>query len=89
MKKSLMAAICIIMLLFLVGCNNNNDTSLKCMNCGESIADDAKFCPQCGETILDTSDGNNNGSNVRIVGTQPLVRHLKLVLYAEKRKVMH
>ena len=61
MKKSLMAAICIIMLLFLVGCNNNNDTSLKCMNCGESIADDAKFCPQCGETILDTSDGNNNG----------------------------
>ena len=60
MKKSLIVAICVIMLLFLVGCNNNDDTSLKCMNCGESIAEDAKFCPQCGETILDDSDNNNN-----------------------------
>ena len=61
MKKSLMATICIIMLLLLVGCNNNDDVSLKCMNCVESIDDEAKFCPQCSETILDTSDVNNNG----------------------------
>lgn len=49
------------MLLLLVGCNNNDDVSLKCMNCVESIDDEAKFCPQCSETILDTSDVNNNG----------------------------
>lgn len=48
------------MLLFLVGCSNNNDTSLKCSNCGEAVAVDTKFCPQCGETILDGSDDNNN-----------------------------
>ena len=60
MKKSLIITICIIMLLFLVSCSNNNDTSLKCSNCGEMVAVDTKFCPQCGETILDGSDDNNN-----------------------------
>ena len=30
------------------------------MNCGESIADDAKFCPPCGEKFLDDFDTNNN-----------------------------
>ena len=49
------------MLLFLVGCNNSDDTSLKCTNCGEPIAADAKFCPQCGETILNSSDDDNDG----------------------------
>ena len=61
MKKSLIVTICIIMLLFLVGCNNSDDTSLKCTNCGEPIAADAKFCPQCGETILNSSDDDNDG----------------------------
>ena len=51
------------MLLFLVGCKNNDDTSLKCTNCGETIATDAKFCPQCGETILDSSDDGNKDNN--------------------------
>ena len=61
MKKSLIVTICIIVLLFLVGCNNSDDTSLKCTNCGEPIAADAKFCPQCGETVLNPSDDDNSG----------------------------
>ncbi|MBE5764336.1 MAG: leucine-rich repeat domain-containing protein [Clostridiales bacterium] len=60
MKKSLIITICIIMLLFLVSCSNNDETSLKCLNCGETVALDTKFCPQCGETILDSSNDNNN-----------------------------
>ncbi len=51
------------MLLFLVSCSNNYDTSLKCSNCGETVAVDTKFCPQCGETILDTSNDGNNDNN--------------------------
>ena len=60
MKKSLIITICIIMLLFLVSCSNNYDTSLKCSNCGATVAVDTKFCPQCGESIFDGFDDNNN-----------------------------
>lgn len=48
------------MLLFLVSCSNNYDTSLKCSNCGATVAVDTKFCPQCGESIFDGFDDNNN-----------------------------
>ena len=43
-----------------MSCRNNDDTSIKCTNCGESIAVDAKFCSHCGETVLDSSEGDNN-----------------------------
>ena len=60
MRKTLFFIICTIMLFFLEGCNNNDNTSLKCNNCGEIIAVDSKFCSHCGETIIDTSDENNS-----------------------------
>ena len=43
-----------------MSCGNNDDTSIKCTSCGESIAVDAKFCSHCGETVLDSSEGDNN-----------------------------
>ena len=60
MKKLLLVAICIIVLFSLMSCGNNDDTSIKCTSCGESIAVDAKFCSHCGETVVDSSKGDNN-----------------------------
>ena len=72
MKKSLIVAICVIVLFSLMSCGNNDDTSIKCTSCGESIAVDAKFCSHCGETVLDSSEGDNNDDKISVytIGNQ-------------------
>ena len=60
MKKSLFLVLCLIILFSFVACGNNEDTSLKCTNCGKSISDNAKFCSGCGSEIKTSNSDNKD-----------------------------
>ena len=60
MKKFLSSALCIIIAIMCVGCNNSQPSNLECSNCGLAITDNAKFCSNCGEPITNNPEENNN-----------------------------
>ena len=60
MKKFLSSALCIIIAIMCVGCNNSQSSNLECSNCGLAITDNAKFCSNCGEPITNNPEENNN-----------------------------
>ena len=55
MKKAFTMCLCFVLLLTLVSCSNDTnstDSEIECSNCGAAIAEEAKFCSSCG-TLVD------------------------------------
>ncbi len=57
-------AICLMVLFFIVGCDNSTAKNLRCSSCGAAIIENANFCSSCGNSIEGSSNGNlNNNTN--------------------------
>ena len=59
MKRTLIAVLCIIILVICVGCSDNQTTDIECSNCGAKITAEAKFCSSCGKTVIDAFEDSN------------------------------
>ena len=54
MKKAFTMCLCFVLLLTLVSCSNDTnstDSEIECSNCGAAIAEEAKFCSSCGTLV--------------------------------------
>ena len=65
MKRIFILVLCLFNLLCCVSCSSNITSQEKCMQCGEKVERDSKFCPNCGATldILNNESKENTKNN--------------------------